>query len=680
MKTMLVPILAIAAAISSALPALALEQKDSADFDYKYEMSVLPTEASEDQDGGGKADFKHNNNTANNTSWLSLGTGAYAGTIKMAMKSNDYLISAADSGSDGDGWRSTVAKSDEGYTVEVKLKVESVEANKSDGACALTCSHNVKNVNAQLKFYAARINWGGNTLKEMDTTDRFHTYRIVHIATKNEFYVYVDGTLVGDMCTNAFSYNAAALNRLILGAAGGNYAGTVHVAYLRFTKGAYAPADKEVKQLASADFDYKYEMLKLPSEENLNNSGSAKAFKDNNSNSNWLTLGTGTNTGTVYMNISQSSQYLISDSASGTAGDVWMSLGLTAEDSAYTIETRLKITACTGNKGALLLNASYGVANENSWLQFFSDQIKWNDKKIADVKLSDWHTYRLVAEDNQYQVYVDGVLVSGDTPLGNGFNYGTALNRLLFGGNSNYAGAAQVAYFRLTKGAYAPVDTVARTSDEFGVKYEMTDSDTRISASANASDWTISGNSGATITKSNGVLSIVPNGKQPYWQTTTTAWKNGANNVSAFTIDIAIKINKCTLTDGSDRAFQLIAGTPNAKGVLNIGKNHIYWQTTDSKANNIVLDSSDNSDKSHVFRISYDGKTRHSFNVWRDGVKIGECLVDNTGWSGVVFNFVRLGVTGGTVGGEFDIDYIRWDTTGAYDWKDLPMGLMILLK
>ena len=108
--------------------------------------------------------------------------------------------------------------------------------------------------------------------------------------------------------------------------------------------------------------------------------------------------------------------------------------------------------------------------------------------------------------------------------------------------------------------------------------------------------------------------------------------------------------------------MQILAGTPYAKGIINIGMNHVYWQPTDKMDDNILLDSSVNSDGKHVFRIAYDGKTHHGFAVWRDGVKIGEYLVDNQAWLSYTFNYVRFGIPGGTVGGSFDIDYIRWDT------------------
>ena len=101
---------------------------------------------------------------------------------------------------------------------------------------------------------------------------------------------------------------------------------------------------------------------------------------------------------------------------------------------------------------------------------------------------------------------------------------------------------------------------------------------------------------------------------------------------------------------------------------------------------NIILDAtSNNTDAWHTFRVTYSGGGRHAFTVWRDGVKIGEDLVDCTNFyqynNSDTLAIVRFGVVSTkTHGGEFDIDYIRWDTTGAYDWKDPRKGLQIKIR
>ena len=274
---------------------------------------------------------------------------------------------------------------------------------------------------------------------------------------------------------------------------------------------------------------------------------------------------------------------------------------------------------------------------------------------------------------------MDGILIN-KTDLDNGFGYNSALNRLIFGGGGgSYAGTAQVAYLRFTKGAYAPIDPNNKAnwldSSEFDVKYEMNAND-KVPPSTGTLDWTINGASGATIVKNGGVLSVTPNGKQPYWLSTDDTWKKVVGADTAFTIEFAVQPKSCTIS-GADRTMQFVAGIPNATSVLNVGTNHVYWQATDSNDSNILLDSSDNSDKMHKFRIAYDGKSTHGFTVWRDDVKIGEALVGNQKWNSL--HYVRFGIPGKHQSGDFDIDYVRWKLGGVYQ-PDTREGLTIIVR
>ncbi|MBR3085148.1 MAG: hypothetical protein IKH04_01970 [Kiritimatiellae bacterium] len=421
----------------------------------------------------------------------------------------------------------------------------------------------------------------------------------------------------------------------------------------------------------SSQFTYKYEMDILPTAETQAND----AAKDFTGGGAWLSLG---GDGTVSMDMSTGNKSLTSSADVGSDGDLWKALGAT-HDTGYTIETRLKYSDVTGSAGAFFLNASLSGGKRNAFLHFYDGNLKWGSTVVTNnMTTSDWHTYRVVriAGEERYLLYIDGTLVSAS--LGNAYN--GELDRFIFGaGGGNYKSKAQVDYLRLTTGAYVPVP-VPKASIDFPVKYEMDADDTRISASANASDWTISGYSGATIGM-NGVLSVVPNGQQTYWRTTDSAWKNLVTANTAFTVEFSAKINSCTIS-GGDRTLQFWAATPRAtgSGVLNIGMNHVYWQPTSSMDANIELDSSDNSDHKHVFRITYDGASSTGFTVWRDGVKIGENLGGNQTWTGANFNMVRFGIPGTTVGGAFDIYYIRWDTTGAYDWKESSSPFVIVVR
>ena len=435
----------------------------------------------------------------------------------------------------------------------------------------------------------------------------------------------------------------------------------------------------DLPRLDSARFDYKYEMVERPDQQDLD-AGGADDFTG------WspaFSLGTGQDVGTIKIDASSNGKYLVSNQAVGTDGDGWRSMAASSS-TGFTVEARLKITDCTGANGAICVEAGPSDSKVYARLNFFADSIGWNGTTLKNLDTSAWHTYRIARAGGTavHSVWVDGELVAED--LGTGFTYNTStLYRMLLGSpGSGWTGKAEVAWLRYHKGAYAPpvADDKSRhkASVDFPVKYEMAAEDSRISTTGNASDWTISGQAGATIAK-NGFLSVVPNGEQTYWRTTDSVWKDRVTGDTAFTVEVAAKIRSCTIANG-DRTLQLWVASPRATGNLIIGMNHVYWQLTSSMGDNILLDSSDNTDRKHVFRIAYDGATRHGFTVWRDGVKLGEILVDLTAYNGASFSFVRFGIPGSTSGGAFDIDYIRWDTTGAWEWKDPPKGFVMVVR
>ena len=444
-----------------------------------------------------------------------------------------------------------------------------------------------------------------------------------------------------------------------------------------------------LEQRDSSQFDYKYEMLKLPTAEDIDGNGRYDFIGGGD----WLELCSGANIGACSMVIS-GSQSLKADAGNAEdAGGVWRKMNATTGaggGTGYTVEVRLKVTESTGSKGALLLNASTGDSSVNSWLVFKTGQISWGHNKnvavLTNMDATVWHNYRIVREPGTtvHSVWIDGILVHNN--LSSGID--ASVNRLFLGAaNGDYAGKANVAWLRFHKGAYAPVDEKAYVkanrmrSDNFDVKYEMNDGDNRISTSSNASDWSISGASGATISKSDGVLSVNPNGKNTFWTTTDDAWKNSVTAGTPYTIEFSAKINSCALTGGNDRSLLFWAGSANAVGVLMVGVNHVYWQTTSSMGDNILLDTSDNTDKMHRFRIAYDGSSRHGFTVWRDDVMIGHILIDTTAYykTDGSFNFVRFGKPGGNNSGSYDINYIRWKIGGVYP-PDTRKGMTVVIR
>ena len=444
----------------------------------------------------------------------------------------------------------------------------------------------------------------------------------------------------------------------------------------------------DLEQRDSSQFAYKYEMVKLPTAEDVDNSGKF----DFAGGGTWFTIGTGVNVGSCSM-VMSGGQYLKADANSnGAVGDVWRVMNATAGEggTGYTVEVRLKVTESTGSIGAMLLNASTGDSDINSWLVFRTDSLYWGngtDRKLMDIDATAWHTYRIVRVPGSklHSVYVDGKLVKDDLPNG----ISASVNRIIMGSTGGtYKGKAQIAWLRFTKGAYAPVDEKAYVkanrmrSDEFDVKYEMNDGDTVGATAGTTSDWkTTIDNRGGGVSKADGILSVVTGGYPAYWDTTDTAWKNLVDKDTPYTVEFNIKVDAA---DSEDRAINLMTGSNGAVGNLFVGANSVQWSPdmTKDKETFVTLDTSDNTDKFHTFRIAYDGATRHGFTVWRDGVAIGEYLVDCINYynfSGNALGIVRFGKAGGFNDGAFAVNYVRWKIGGVYP-PDTRNGMRLVLR
>ena len=436
----------------------------------------------------------------------------------------------------------------------------------------------------------------------------------------------------------------------------------------------------------SAQFDYKYDMVESPAVQDVDGGGKG----DFTGMGTYLTLGTGADAGTLKINASDGSKYLVSNLAVGTAGDGWRSMAASST-TGFTVEARVKVTACTGKNGAICIEAGPSDSKVYARLNLFGNKIGWNGTDLKEMNTSEWHTYRITREGGKavHSVYVDGELVAEN--LGTGFTYNTSiLYRMLLGSpGGDWKGKAEVAWLRFHKGAYAPVDEKAfikqnrLQSDKFDVKYEMDASDSRLSPTAGtASDWkTTVDNRGGGVSMADGILSVTTGGYPAYWDTTDTAWKNLVGANTPYTVEFKIKVGSA---DTNDRAINLTTGSAGVVGNLFVGANSVQWSPdmTKNKETFVTLDTSDNTDKFHTFRIAYDGATRHGFTVWRDGEVIGEYLVDCTNFynfSGNALGIVRFGKAGGFNDGSFNVNYVRWKIGGVYP-PDNRKGMKVILR
>ena len=451
------------------------------------------------------------------------------------------------------------------------------------------------------------------------------------------------------------------------------------------TTGAAVAA--ELQRLDSSRFDYKYDMIVAPSTQNLDNDG-ANDFTLSDASK--FAMGTLRDYGTMAIDASDGGKYFMSGADAGSAGGAWRNSGVSAA-TGYTVEARLKIEDTTGAQaGVIVINASVDDTT-NAWLKFWAGSIWWGETQIHTVDTTTYHTYRIVREagSNLHSVYVDGALVASN--LGNGFPYSTPLKRLLIGSpGGTYKGKVRMMFLRFHKGGYAPLvpgDKNARKwSGDFPLKYEMNAGDTAfVGKPAGGTDWTGSVDDTATVTQ-DGILSVtLPQAKMAYWRANDSVWSGRIGSDTAYTLEFNIKItDKWNLSSVGNRVVQFICGNPSAAAVFYIGPNSVTWEANGA-ATYTEIATGDNTDAMHSFRLTYDGATRHGYTLWRDGVVIGEYLVDSTSYNQYASagfpNLLRWGVTStSTVGGSFAVDYVRWTTDGAWDYRDQPKGLVISFK
>lgn len=226
-----VAFLAAALWLNSAVVAEAtiIATKDSADFDYKYEMDVMPN--ADDQGGSVGPDWNNAANSAVSGGILTQLNG-YAGSNNI--------------------WDSSFSMAN-GWTIEASVKVIS-EIPNAAGATVIQAFLQEATHPAQLQIHTTGQvmgNFGafetlGNGTE--DNTDAFHVFRMAQSPGEEKLSVWRDGVLLFDDQTavGAFGPGEDGNTWLYFGDLGGAWGGEVQYEYFRFTQGAFAPVSPAV--------------------------------------------------------------------------------------------------------------------------------------------------------------------------------------------------------------------------------------------------------------------------------------------------------------------------------------------------------------------------------------------------------------------------------------------------
>ncbi len=424
-------------------------------------------------------------------------------------------------------------------------------------------------------------------------------------------------------------------------------------------------------KLDSSAFDFKYEMETLPTAEDLDDDGTPDFSLSVNGRS---TLETGVGCGLIDC-MSDGCCYIQSANGAGA----WAQYGASAA-TGFTVEARIALRNHGSGQYAMSLAASVPDSNVRALLNFSVEngttfRAWWGDTSLTNmVHDKQFHTWRIARAANAatYSVWCDGALVARDLGGANADDWGL----LLGSASRNWKSAAYVSYLRFTKGGYAPM-IEERGSEAFAHKYDMDANDSRLSATATTADWALTVGSGVSASLGGrGVLSAyVPQGKLCYWQ--SGPMDSSVTEASPFTLETRFRVHDSWEAEG--KVFSIWCGTPREYAYLIFGTNSVRWVDKDRQEH--MLDTNDNSDAMHVFRIAFsgDGDTAVSgFTLWRDGERVPAFIKPNV--MGSDENCVIFGVGASAYGGSFEVDYVRWTTDGVFAPVTPPIATTLYVQ
>lgn len=344
-------------------------------------------------------------------------------------------------------------------------------------------------------------------------------------------------------------------------------------------------------------------------------------------------------------------------------------------DTSFTVEFGTKVTGGTGAIPGL--HFIVDNAAERIWLNVAPDHVAYSMGSAELGTLStadnsdDFHAFRLGfdAATDKFQVWRDGVQIAADLPAP-----GTTVAKYLAFGDatSKGFGAAEIDYIRWTpNGIYAPVDgsapaMVLKDSADFAYRYEADGLPTVEDTGEGKTNWTFFNHPSvdAGFTAVGGVLSYstmaYTSGGEWFYSTSATsgsAWASLVNPVTSFTVELSTKV---TEGKGAVPGLHLILDNGEQRLYFNIAPDHAAAGTGNAEGG-LFGEGLDNSDDFHVFRLAFDA-VADAYTLWRDGERIGFDL-QTASSSGAGISFGDATSSGF---GAAEIDYIRWDPTGAY--------------
>jgi len=477
----------------------------------------------------------------------------------------------------------------------------------------------------------------GTVLDENDNTDGFHTFRLAFEAQDGLYYVWRDGVL---LTPDGLAKQAATgANRFIVGdCCSGIPMTTVDLAYISYdTTGAFSPMPPKITPLDSAAF----ELAAGPSD-----------IHDGDALVNgWVNAG-----GDVNFELNDGHLSLISAANNGwlqhdNDESVWEK-GV-ADGGSWTAEISIRLVNDEGN-GLVIWGAN---GTERNILQVNTGNTQTLTGTVLDENdnTDAFHTFRLAfeAQDGLYYVWRDDVLL---TPDGIAKQAGTGANRFIVGDccSGIPMSTVDLAYIRYdTTGAFSPPPPKITTLDSGGFELVAGPSDI-YDGDALVNGWVNAGGD-VNFELNDGHLSLISAANNGWLQhdNDESVWEKGVADGGSWTAEISIRL-------ANDEGNGLVIWGANG-AERNILQVNTHSTTT---LTGTVLDENDNTDAFHTFRLAFEARDG-LYYVWRDGALLtpdGIAKQAGTGANRFIVGDCCSGIPMSTV----DLEYIRYDTTGAY--------------
>lgn len=249
--------------------------------------------------------------------------------------------------------------------------------------------------------------------------------------------------------------------------------------------------------------------------------------------------------------------------------------------------------------------------------------------------------------------------------------------------------------------AFAVVDPNSipqKDSANFNFKYEMNVLPTADDqGGAVGPDWTVS-TSGGVVSEEpavfGGALHYKFSNEIGHYEFNNTDTGAGISFDTGYTIEIRVQtpLDPAGFDSTPPRALAVVAlpggGHNDTLGWMSTGRDHVEWADIGDPGSGKYLGNDGAADDFHIFRYVQQPGV-NEFSVWRDGVLLAITSPSSpegaTTLAGADLGLganhplekIAFGKEGGNWGGEVILDYIRFDTTGAFAPVPEPASLSL---